>query len=366
MKITLTLIIGILTTTSLFSQSQPVTFAIGDYINVMENDSILIYYNCTGTIVDKRCAEFFRIGKTDSVHINISGKFHDYYMNGKIALEAIMENDYLNGEATYYYENGIITSNGKYKQDKKVGVWTYYYENGVKDKVINYVNDYPFIVEYFNRNDKQKVIAGNGNYKGKFNSYKSCIPFSIWGQVNNGKMEGEWTLYNSYFHQKLGNEFFENGQFIEGKSGTYTYNDYQKILINGFCANENLHLEDNCLGCPGDSGVFYPEYKRNSLIASYYPKLIDTLTTVLNQRLLNQWLIIGLKITKDSELKTINIKSSIDDHNIESVVYDILESMKDFTAAKANGDFVDFDLFFTILIRNNQIIIPIEYIYRNL
>ncbi len=42
MKIALALIIGILATASLFSQSQPDAFAIGDYIKVMESDSILI------------------------------------------------------------------------------------------------------------------------------------------------------------------------------------------------------------------------------------------------------------------------------------------------------------------------------------
>lgn len=41
-------------------------------------------------------------------------------------------------------------------------------------------------------------------------------------------MVGKWTLYNSYFHQIIGNEFFEDGKFVKGVSGDYTYTDYQK------------------------------------------------------------------------------------------------------------------------------------------
>ncbi len=365
MKIAPALIIGILISTSLRCQSQNDNFMIGDFIEVFENDSISIYYNCTGTVVAKRCAEFIRIGKIDSININVSGKFHDYYIDGKLALEATMENDYLNGKATYYYENGQVKSSGKYKQDKKVGVWTYYYENGTKNKVINYVSDYPFIAEYYNKKGKQKVVAGMGNYEGEFYPFKGCTPFTIWGEVKNGKMEGKWTLYDSHYHLTIGYEFFEDGYFIRGESGTDTYNDYQRIAINGFCANENLHLEDNLLGCPGDKGIFYPEYKNGSLLSSFYPELLVDFSTILNENLHNQWLIIGLEVSRENLVDRVNIKSSINDIRTENAVYELIKSNNDFSAAKMNGEAIDFDLFFTVLIRNDQIIIPAEYIYRN-
>lgn len=89
-------------------------------------------------------------------------------MDGEIALEAIMENDYLNGEATYFYENGNIKSKGKYKQDKKVGIWTYYYKNGVKKSIINYVNNYPFISEYYNKKVSRKLKVEMESIKENF------------------------------------------------------------------------------------------------------------------------------------------------------------------------------------------------------
>lgn len=87
-------------------------------------------------------------------------------------------------------------------------------------------------------------------------------------------------------------------------------------------------MEDNILGCPGDKGIFFLEYKSNSLHSSFYPDLLDTLLSVLNQDVQNQWLIVGLKVNKESEVKCINIKSSINDIITEKAVYGILNSKK--------------------------------------
>ena len=100
----------------------------------MENDSILFYFNCIGTVEDKRCAQYYRKGQIDSININFSRNIIDYYMNGAVALEASIIDNYLNGEAIYYHENGMVKSTGNYNQDIKTGNWTYYYDNGQLEK----------------------------------------------------------------------------------------------------------------------------------------------------------------------------------------------------------------------------------------
>lgn len=355
----------ILLSISLQSQHLPNKFNIGDYIEIMENDSLLIYFNCTGTVVDKRCAHYYRKGKMDSININLSGDFVDYYMNGTIALKACIINDYLYGKATYYYDHGVVKCSGSYKQDVKNGVWNYYYRNGQLEKVINFVQGYPFIVDYYKKNGNQKVINGNGEYKGECYAYKACDPYEISGTVKNGKPDGEWALYNSYFNIEMGTEFYKDGAFLKGVSGNFSYTENPKVYINGFCANENLRLDINSFGCPGDEGVIWLNYKGKSLHEAFYPDLLDSTIILQSNKLNNQWLVIGLGINKNNELHIVHVKSSIDDEFIEANIYKILDSMTDFEALKMGGKNVDSDLFFTILIRDNKVIIPTLNNYRN-
>lgn len=350
-------------TISLQSQHLPDKFSIGNYVEVMENDSLLIYFNCTGTIVDKRCAQFYRTGKMDSININLSGDFIDYYMNGIVALKASIADDYLNGKATYYFDHGKIKATGNYKQDIKNGVWHYYYRNGQLEKVINFVEGYPFIVDYYKKNGNQKVINGNGEYKGDCYAYKACDPYEIWGPVKNGKLDGEWTLYNSYFNIHIGSEFYEDGSFLKGVSGNYTYTENPKVFINDFCPHENLNLQENKAGCPGDEGIFWQSYKGMRLNEAFYPDLLDSIINLQSRKINNQWLIIGLGINKINKLNEINVKSSINDELMESQVFKILDSMTDFQSLKMGGKNVDSNLFFTILIRDNRVVIPSDVIY---
>jgi len=365
-----------------FVQSQNLSdnFKIGDYIEVFNTDSILVYFNCSGAIVDKDCAQFMRIGKIDSTNINVTGNFYDYYIEGNLLLKAKMENDYLNDSAIYYYKNGNIKSIGKYQDNVKKGIWKYYYENGQLEKVLNFVADYPFISEYYNEKGEQLVINGNGKYTGKCYFGNECSPLTIKGKVANGKMNGKWKLIspmsigynestNSYYSskskQKVGYEIFENGKFIKGISGNYSYTKNQKIKINSYCVNENLFFYENIDNCYGNKNHGILTYKGEFLNQIFYLELTELLSNIPKSNLKDQWLIISIKINKKSIAEKINIRSSINDNYIENKVYDLLSTMNDWKTMYVANEPVDTDLFFSVLVRNNQVIIPKEYLYRN-
>ncbi|MFC2152778.1 toxin-antitoxin system YwqK family antitoxin [Bacteroidota bacterium] len=383
----LSLITLLLFSINLHGQNLPSNFKIGENIEVFSNDSLQFYFNCAGNIVDKDCADFMRKGRIDSVCINIVNEFNDYYIDGSLALKAHMFNDYLNGNAIYYYKNGKIKSTGNYKNDLKIGVWKYYYDNGQLEKVLDYQNSKPLILEYYSKNGKQKVIEGNGNYKGYFNSFLSCKSFGIKGKVVNGKMEGKWSMYYPSFNNKIGIEYFENGIFVKGESMNRTYYDNEKIIINGYSANESVFLHESRSRCLGDRVLSF-KYKGEGLLhENYYPKLLDSIIKTNPERLNNQWLIIGLKISSEIKTENINVKSSINDTVLENKIHSIIFSMNKWIP---NHDYVDAQndwylqddwnvdkitfiehygfkedwLFFSILIKDSQIIIPAEYKYR--
>lgn len=150
---------------SVKSQDLANNFKIGDYLEVYNDDSLRIYFSCTGALVSKKCAEYYREGKADQRYVNISGRFIDYYVDGTKALEATMVNNYLVGEATYYYENGKIKSEGKYLKDEKIGTWRYYYRSGRIEKVVNYIEGIPFIEESYGALGRKKVSNREGKYQ---------------------------------------------------------------------------------------------------------------------------------------------------------------------------------------------------------
>lgn len=354
----------------LLGQEDPKNFKIGDFIQLYDNDSISICFSCTGTVTYRRCADYIRKGRMDSVNINVSGQFTDYYAAGGKALEAIMINDYLNGEASYYHPNGELKSIGRYKLDKKIGNWSYYYDNKKLEKIIHYVNGQPFVVEYYDINENHKVINGTGEYRGEFKPDKGCSSYLVWGQVIDGKMEGVWTLFDPHLNNKIAEEYYENGAFEKGiskgiLSSEYTYTQGNKILLDGYTPNERLILDENLISCPDGRSYSLKLYNGKSLNAEFYPSLSKSLKSKLSKNLKNQWITIGLAINKNNVLFEVNVRSSINDYESESIIFEKLSSMKKWQTIEEAGSTVDTYIFFTILIRDNQIIIPSEYFYRN-
>ena len=103
MKLHLTAIILFI---SLYSYSQsnlPNNFKIGDYLEVYGQDSLRVYFSCTGSVVDKQCANFYRVGKMDSTIANFMGEFCDYNIDNTLYLKATMVNNSIEGYARYYF-----------------------------------------------------------------------------------------------------------------------------------------------------------------------------------------------------------------------------------------------------------------------
>jgi antitoxin component YwqK of YwqJK toxin-antitoxin module len=243
-----------LVTATIMGQSLPNNFRIGNFFEVFSTDSVRIYFNCTGTVVDRNCASYLRIGRMDSIHINVSGEFKDYDVKGNLIFKATMRENYLDGVARYYHENGQIKEEGRYRADLREGKWMYYYSNGQVEKVLIYSDGEPLVMEYFTRRGKQKVANGNGRFRTEFSGFNACTPFETWGWLKDGKRNGKWFFYVPQFGEKISVEYYENGSFIRGISPQETYTDQPRITLNKFYPNQNLHLEDNLLGCPGDKG----------------------------------------------------------------------------------------------------------------
>lgn len=158
----------------------------------------------------------------------------EYYASGKILKEGkTSAKDFLReeGEFIYYYENGNKQSVQNYINGNNVGKIFFWYENGNKKLEGEYfeVNEQSSfsklaIYQYWNSNNVQKVINGNGEY---FNDDENT--FSS-GFVKNGDKDGMWKGRDKKLKLTF-NDNYENGIFISGTSIDSLKNEhtYKKI-----------------------------------------------------------------------------------------------------------------------------------------
>ncbi len=350
---------------SVYSQSiLPDNFRIGNFFEVYSRDSLRIYFNCTGTVVDKKCASFYRIGRMDTAIINFVGEFYDFDIKGNLYFKATMTNNSIEGYAYYYFKNGKISEEGNFKNNTRTGKWIYYYPSGKIEKIYSYDSDEPIVVEAYKKNGTATVINGNGEIHTEFRNYNQCSSFETWGRLVNGKKNGKWTFSNINASMPIASETYQEGIFLKGTSNNYEYTENPKIKLSKFYPNENLNLVENSLGCPGESGIYFWEYDGSSLTSTFYPKLQEEVNRNTT-KLKNQWLVVGIKIDKHNTVQEVNLASSINDADLENRIYTIIKKMKNWKAALINASPIDSYIYFSILVDNSQIIILPDYIYNN-
>lgn len=146
--------------------------------------------------------------------------FTEYYKSEKIKMKAIstkMDEPRFEGIRIDYYENGNKQRETEYSKNQINGKQTEWYDNQNKkfEKIIKTdpkkLTQSTQIVQFWNENNEQKVIDGNGSYE------ESIEGTTEKGEIKNSRKQGIWIgqtkLTNSTFR-----ETYENGELISGVS----------------------------------------------------------------------------------------------------------------------------------------------------
>lgn len=334
-------------------------FAIGEYVEFFANDSIRVFFNCSGKVCRQSCASFYRTGFIDKDRITVYGKFRDYYMNDSLAFEAVMDSGYIHGKAKAWFSNGKLKSEGHYRKGVKTGIWKSYYADGQLKEIINYVRGFPLVSAHYTPRGKQQVTDGNGHYTGEYLTYRTCDPMEFRGKVSEGVLDGKVKIYSSNYRGIFGHEYYDKGKFLKGVSGNYNYNDAPKIELPGYNVHEQLMLDENTIYCPGFLGTSFLQYN-NGMYWQFYASLLDSIHKNINYMVEDQWLAVGISITYRDDLYDVSVYSSRDDYRLEKDLFNIIIDMRDWGAAQVFWSKVNADLFFTILINRGRVIIPAE------
>lgn len=146
--------------------------------------------------------------------------FTEYYKSGVVSMRAISTNKEepkFEGPRIDYYENGNKKRETEYKKNQINGKQVEWYENKNKksEKIIKTdpktLESVTQIIQYWDKNNEQKVIDGNGFYE------ETNGVASEKGEIKNSRKQGIWTgkskVTNSTF-----TETYENGELVSGIS----------------------------------------------------------------------------------------------------------------------------------------------------
>jgi hypothetical protein len=385
---TLLLIIFLnLSFTHSFGQDYPNVFKLGDFLEIYNVDSIKVFFDIDGRIVDGQCANYYRVGKIDPINCNVKGIFTDHYLNSEVMFRGFMQNNALNGMGRYYYQNGSIKETGLYDNDTRTGLWKYYYPNGILEKALFFNNTAVKILTFITINGDTILKNGNGYYWGPLYKHQSKLPFLVSGPVRDSLMDGEWTLdVPSYSDSlmifksrsseellfppriKIGKEFYKKGYFLKGIDRSGSENGSQIIFVHDFVVNEYLNIYNNSFGCGVEKKATPPFYSKDKYFTGLYffPELRKEIKKTLKDNFSEQWLIVNLQINDKNKLDKATVFSSINDTDTEKTIGEILQ--KKFSSWKSlvvNNKRHSSNLFFTILIGRKDVIIPVYETHQN-
>lgn len=157
-----------------------------------------------------------------------TGKYRDFYDNGKIKTEISLENGKLNGLCRGYYQNGQTSWMRNYKKNKMSQFWKQWNENGKKTLDIKVNNGYiKSATEFypsgkklfeltFNKIDLDKIVVWNENSTENYSGFYKDGLFYLDGETK--PFTGDLVSYyeNRQKHKK---RTFKNGKkddiFIE-------------------------------------------------------------------------------------------------------------------------------------------------------
>jgi antitoxin component YwqK of YwqJK toxin-antitoxin module len=185
------------------------------FYEIIENDSVMFFFNGRNMFVEKACADFVRYSRIDK-----DGFFHGYFDDLSIDNVLLGKGHYVHGRKHGYFEvhypDGSMRCKGNYADDKPIGQWEYFYEDELPERTLKITDSDTLLIRFADKKGNVKVMDGNGEFNGPIAvSQTPTNVVNAKGKIENGKPNGKWTsiLVNNIVYCK---EEFENGKFVRG------------------------------------------------------------------------------------------------------------------------------------------------------
>jgi len=211
------------------------------FYDVIDQDSVVMYFSDSYNFTWKNCAENRRYTKIDSLG-DFYKSFIDIDANNTIMAKGYYYDGVKNGYFETFHSNGRLKSKGNFKDHLPVGTWNYFYEDGKPERELLISSVDTFLIQFYDEQGGHTVIDGNGKFNGLVAASDRFFNTRIIasGKIVNGKADGEWKSYIRTVPYCT--ETFDKGVFLHGqytslveKSKKYTNRSYLKnIFIDSY------------------------------------------------------------------------------------------------------------------------------------
>jgi len=206
------------------------------HVNAQSNNKKLFYVDSYLTTSNENNFEYIKeIEDYDSKKNEYKVKI--YYKSGQIYLiGTTTDKDRVKfeGKCLYYFENGKKRRVANYVEDRPFGKQFYYHENGVfkaetevvlsKDKK----NATAKIINYFDENNIQKVVNGEGEYLEDDYRNKATSKGMVREALKEGLWHGEIKAQKATFTEQYSKGKLVEGVSIDSLSNKFTYTEIEE------------------------------------------------------------------------------------------------------------------------------------------
>jgi len=226
-----------------FGQKTEITF-----YEIIEGDSIRMFFNQRGNFTEKECADFIRYVKLDTM-ANFDSYFEDVSLENKLLAKGTYQHGIRNGYFEVYYPEGKAFCRGNYRDNLPFGQWEFFHENGSPDRTLQFTETDTLLITSYDEDAKLKVSQGNGNFKDYVGGNTGSCYNEILakGKIVNGKPDGKWTA--DFAEQPFCVEKYENGKLVRGEFPQALSNDDKyykdKPVLYSFFLNNYLSCLEN-------------------------------------------------------------------------------------------------------------------------
>lgn len=272
----------------LFSQEKPISYgikSIDGYVHLYFDDQ---YY-----LVDKNCEfkSYTRIVKYDKSKGGLNGFFTDYYNNDVSALTGTYLEGKKDGEFKGFYPSGQLRSVQYYQNDVPNGKWQYFYSNGSPWLTIDFKNQIPYVLAFWNVKGKKRIKEGNGNFSlttetTEYSEYGfTGIIFK--GKIKNGRPNGFWVSlldYGGKNEEFVGTEYYVKNKFIVSNY-TYPKNIKPNQSIISVIPTSTAEKSSNLIvkNCSIDDNKGFNQYLQDHLNSSL-PQIWNSLNPLSEEK----------------------------------------------------------------------------------
>ena len=297
---------------------KPIILAQTDSLNVyeiIEGDSMKMYFNKNLFLVEKECCKYTRYTKFSEEGV-FYGYFEDINENNKLLGRGYYNNKgQKDGYFEIFYSNGQTQNKGFYKNDKPSGEWEYFYENGMPEKTVIITDKDTLLKTFYDKKGKLKIFEGNGMFKGIVSAYYgySTTPIYAKGEIKNGKPNGKWT--STFGDMDFCIEEFDSGKLVKGIFPNITIKtnkEYSnKSFLNNFFGKnyfeqiEQLTFQD----CKFSNNETTNKYKfdYNKFESDLSNRITQLVTSRLNSNVGDKYVSIQFKIDDEGKPYSFNI-----------------------------------------------------------